>query len=111
MIDPTPEALVIELEAQKIADAVCENYSIRKHSLEWAMCKASALQALRTSQLAPVQQPSGDVVEAVAELQLAAFLAGRGSVTGMKHGTRTAKPAPTMDQFRQMARAALGEKP
>lgn len=66
MIDPTPEALVIELEAQKIADAVCDNYGIRKHSLEWAMCKASALQALRTGQLAPVQQPSGDVVEAVA---------------------------------------------
>lgn len=66
MTDPTPEALVIELEAQKIADAVCDNYGIRKHSLEWAMCKASALQALRTGQLAPVQQPSGDVVEAVA---------------------------------------------
>lgn len=43
--------------------------------------------------------------EVIAELQLAAFLAGRGSVTSMKHGTRTAKPAPTMDDFRRMALA------
>ena len=50
-------------------------------------------------------------VERVAELQLAAFLAGRGSVTSTKNGTRTAKPAPTMDQFRQMGLAALKDKP
>lgn len=102
MIDPTPEALVIELEAQKIADAVCDNYAIRKHSLEWAMCKASALQALRTGQLihavpsrpAPCmgmaqncpwvegqkekcscEQPSEDEVEAVAR-KLAPFMEG-----------------------------------
>lgn len=51
------------------------------------------------------------VVEAVAELQLAAFLAGRGSVTSMKYGTRTAKPAPTMNEFRAMASAALASRP
>jgi DnaJ-class molecular chaperone len=50
---------------------------------------------------------ANEVVEAMAELQLAAFLAGRGSVTSMQHGTRTAKPAPTMDEFRSMAAAAL----
>jgi hypothetical protein len=50
-------------------------------------------------------------VERVAELQLAAFLAGRGSVTSMKHGTRTAKPAPSMDEFRNTARAALAATP
>lgn len=58
----------------------------------------------RTGQLVAV---ADDVVERVAELQLAAFLAGRGSVTSMKHGTRSAKPAPTMEQFRQMAIAAM----
>jgi hypothetical protein len=45
--------------------------------------------------------------EVVAELQLAAFLAGRGSVTSMKHGTRSAKPAPSMDDFRAMADRAI----
>lgn len=48
-----------------------------------------------------------DAVERMAELQLAAFLAGRGSVTSMKHGTRAAKPGPTMDDYRRMALAAL----
>lgn len=53
------------------------------------------------------REPAADEVERVAELQLAAFLAGRGSVTSMHHGTRSAKPAPTMDEFRNMAIAAL----
>lgn len=48
--------------------------------------------------------------EAVAELQLAAFLAGRGSVTSMKHGTRSAKPAPSMDDFRAMADRAVRQR-
>lgn len=48
-----------------------------------------------------------ELIEQVAELQLAAFLAGRGSVTGMKHGTRVAKPAPSMDDFRRMAQSAI----
>jgi hypothetical protein len=50
-------------------------------------------------------------IERVAELQLGAFLAGRGSVTSMRHGTRTAKPAPTMDDFRNMAKAAIAAMP
>lgn len=50
------------------------------------------------------------LVEAMAELQLAAFLAGRGSVKSMKHGTRTAAPAPSMDDFRRMASAAIEAK-
>ena len=48
-----------------------------------------------------------ELIEQVAELQLAAFLAGRGSVTGMKNGTRVAKPAPSMDDFRRMAQSAI----
>ena len=64
--------------------------------------------AYRTGQLVLIDDQA---VERVAELQLAAFLAGRGSVTGMKHGTRTAKPAPSMDQLRQMAITALRTKP
>ena len=48
-----------------------------------------------------------ELIERVAELQLAAFLAGRGSVTGMKNGTRVAKPAPSMDDFRRMAQSAI----
>lgn len=50
-----------------------------------------------------------DVVERVAELQLAAFLAGRGSVKSMKDGVRSAAPAPSMDDFRRMAITALQE--
>jgi hypothetical protein len=47
-------------------------------------------------------------IEQIAELQLAAFLAGRGSVITKDRGsTMTAKPAPTMDDFRRMARAAI----
>jgi|GEM_PF-6429215 len=62
-----------------------------------------------TNRVAVSGTPVGDhqMVDAVAELQLAAFLAGRGSVTSMKHGTRTAKPCPTMDDFKGMAQAAL----
>jgi hypothetical protein len=71
-----------------------------------ARALADIADALRTGQLIHAV-PSGDEVEAVAELQLAAFLAGRGSVVSMEHGTRTAKPAPTMDEFRRMARTAL----
>ena len=48
-----------------------------------------------------------DAAGRMAELQLAAFLAGRGSVTSMKNGTRAAKPGPTMDDYRRMAQAAL----
>ena len=48
-----------------------------------------------------------ELIEQVAELQLAAFLAGRGSVTGMKNGTRVAKPAPSMGDFRRMAQSAI----
>lgn len=59
-----------------------------------------------TTQPEQPASPSG-LVEVVAELQLAAFLAGRGSVTSMQHGTRSAKPAPSMDEFRNMAAAAL----
>lgn len=47
-------------------------------------------------------------VEAVAELQLAAFLAGRGSIVRKADGSKTiAKQAPTMDDFRRMASQAL----
>lgn len=47
-------------------------------------------------------------IEAVAELQLAAFFAGRGSITQKGDGHKSIKkPAPTMDDFRAMALAAL----
>lgn len=63
-----------------------------------------ATESIRTGKLIVVPD---DAVERMAELQLAAFLAGRGSVTSMKHGTRAAKPGPTMDDYRRMALAAL----
>ncbi len=53
----------------------------------------------------PTPATDDALVEAIAEAQLSAFLAGRGSVTSMKHGTRSAKPAPTMDDFRNIARS------
>lgn len=56
---------------------------------------------------AALKSREADLVEAVAELQLAAFLAGRGSVTSMKHGTRVVRPGPTMDDYRRMAATAL----
>lgn len=53
----------------------------------------------------PVQS---ELVEAIAELQLAAFLAGRGSIR-TKDGGRTvvSLPGPTMDDYRRMAEQAL----
>ena len=48
-----------------------------------------------------------ELIEQVAELQLAAFLAGRGSVSSVMNGNRVAKPAPSMDDFRRMAIAAM----
>lgn len=52
--------------------------------------------------------PPAATVEAVAELQLAAFLAGRGSVMQKGSAIKTVlKPAPSMDDFREMARASL----
>lgn len=48
------------------------------------------------------------LVDAVAELQLAAFLAGRGSIRTKDNGrTVQSLPGPTMDDYRRMARAAL----
>lgn len=64
---------------------------------------------------APVTHPAppadlGELVEAVAELQLAAFLAGRGSIVTKDDGrTRQSKPGPAMDDYRSMARAALAK--
>lgn len=55
------------------------------------------------------QQPDEAMVERVAELQLASFLAGRGSVKSMQYGTRSAAHAPSMDDFRSMAIAAMQE--
>jgi len=55
------------------------------------------------------QQPDEGVVERVAELQLASFLAGRGSVKSMQYGARSAAHAPSMDDFRSMAIAAMQE--
>lgn len=53
-------------------------------------------------------EPAGDLVEQVAELQLAAFLAGRGSVrTKVDGSTVKSLPGPTMDDYRRMARAAI----
>ena len=70
---------------------------------------ADVLLALyRANQIAVI---GSDAVEALAELQLAAFLAGRGSVVTKVEGrTVSAKPAPTVDDFRRMALAALGRK-
>ena len=49
-----------------------------------------------------------DLVERVAELQLAAFLAGRGSIRTKADGrTVEALPGPTMDDYRRMALAAI----
>jgi hypothetical protein len=62
----------------------------------------------RTGQLVLIDDGA---VEALAELQLAAFLAGRGSVVTKGDGrTVSAKPAPTVDDFRRMALSALGVK-
>lgn len=74
--------------------------------VDWMGLRQTAIAAWNT-RTADALEPSGDAVERVAELQLAAFLAGRGSVTSMKYGTRIAKPGPTMDDFRGMAKAAL----
>ena len=49
-------------------------------------------------------------VEMVAELQLSAFLAGRGSIRTKENGnTHESSPGPTMDDYRRMARFALAE--
>lgn len=49
-------------------------------------------------------------VEMVAELQLSAFLAGRGSIRTKANGnTHESSPGPTMDDYRRMARTALAE--
>ena len=49
-------------------------------------------------------------VEMVAELQLSAFLAGRGSIRTKANGnTHESSPGPTMDDYRRMARFALAE--
>lgn len=50
-----------------------------------------------------------EMLERVAELQLAAFLAGRGSIRTKADGrTVKALSGPTMDDYRRMACAALG---
>lgn len=56
----------------------------------------AALASIPTDDLAGMD----GLVEAVAELQLAAFLAGRGS-------TRADGPAPSIDDFRRMAATAI----
>lgn len=57
-------------------------------------------QAIATRPAANVEAEPVAIIEAVAELQLAAFLAGRGS-------TRVKGPAPSMDEFRRMATSAI----
>jgi Lar family restriction alleviation protein len=53
----------------------------------------------------PVQS---ELVEAIAELQLAAFLAGRGSIRTKDSGhTVVSLPGPTMDDYRRMAEQVL----
>ena len=103
-----PEQWAVELVAKVIPAWWRDegDYADQYESDEAAMLIQRAFEE-RTGQLVLIDEQA---VERVAELQLAAFLAGRGSVTGMKHGTRTAKPAPSMDQFRQMAITALREK-
>lgn len=46
------------------------------------------------------------LVDALAELQLSSFLAGRGSVQ-FNQGQRKNRPAPTMEDFKNMARSAV----
>ena len=75
------------------------------HSDTYAVALEAILAALKA------QQPDEGVVERVAELQLAAFLAGRGSVKSMQYGARSAAHAPSMDDFRSMAIAAMQESP
>jgi len=67
----------------------------------------STLRCLLTKRLYAHPTPTypglvGELVEALAELQLAAFLAGRGS-------TRSDKSAPTMEDWRNLARTALSK--
>jgi len=71
-----------------------------------------AAELARHRTLTPAQAAGPVLLEAtidqVAELQLAAFLAGRGSVITKDRGsTMSARPAPTMNDFRRMARAAI----
>jgi hypothetical protein len=107
MTEITPEALeALSKKAEQTEDDIRYYSGGSKYNEPLERLKDALVNAYRTGQLI-LAQPSEDEVEAVAELQLAAFLAGRGSVVSMEHGTRTAKPAPTMDEFRQMARTAL----
>ena len=54
----------------------------------------------------PVQ--ADDVIQRVAELQLAAFLAGRGSIRTKDNGrTHVSLSGPTMDDYRRMAIAVM----
>lgn len=58
----------------------------------------------------PPAQDVEALVDQIAELQLAAFLAGRGSIVTKADGrTRESKPGPTMDDYRNMARTTLAK--
>lgn len=58
----------------------------------------------------PPADAVAELVEGVAELQLAAFLAGRGSVVTKADGrTLHSKTGPTMDDYRNMARALIAK--
>ena len=102
--DPTPVALSDEEAFRQLH--LLYNY-IDDDSIQftrWQMVGAMS-HGMRLAH--PPAVPADGLVEALAELQLSAFLAGRGSVTGVKNGTRVAKPGPTMDDFRRMVTSAL----
>ena len=71
---------------------------------------AKAVQAFARHRLATRTDATPVAVEMVAELQLSAFLAGRGSIRTKANGnTHESSPGPTMDDYRRMARFALAE--
>ena len=68
------------------------------------------VQAFARHRLATRTDATPVAVEMVAELQLSAFLAGRGSIRTKANGnTHESSPGPTMDDYRRMARFALAE--
>lgn len=70
----------------------------------------SLVRAFARHRLATRTDATPVAVEMVAELQLSAFLAGRGSIRTKANGnTHESSPGPTMDDYRRMARFALAE--
>lgn len=92
-------AALEKMKYARSADAVRNGFE-DKHPIVQAF---AAHRATRTD-ATPV------AVESVAELQLSAFLAGRGSIHTKVNGkTQESSLGPTMDDYRHMARTALAK--